>query len=508
MKPQSSPESEVKLLVEDYGTRTGQWLAQSAALTGGTSAPASSRSAPLVQTTPSQNVYLLLDDYGSRSTRWWDGFDKAAAQRSVEAARRSKLPGPRFLLEDYEPRSSLAPKPWADNGAHGPGIGPEGALGSGKPSKALAGAEQGLDVEVEWDRHLAHPRARMAGVLSLAVHTVLVTLALLQPGFVVIQPRDLREAPSAPEITLLAPPDSVLRELTQPAPSKGPLTMEFEGPKETPAPALVFPEEPTPAPPSPAPKPETAAEPEPPKIEVEPQPPKAEEAPAEQPPAPKAAQSPNPDDFRPGARLSRKWGPSELPMPRRSSRPPRPPKLALQDPRSGLPGREGPLALGSLGLNARPGQIVQGAIQNLAASGGTPSRQAVGDIFRTGGPGGYLPPSSGNTGSNLELLSDPKGVDFRPYLIQILAAVRRNWYAVVPESARLGMSRGRVHIQLAIVRNGTVSKLVIAKSSGASALDRAAVAGISASNPFPPLPPDYAGTEVRLQFAFLYNIKR
>ena len=70
------------------------------------------------------------------------------------------------------------------------------------------------------------------------------------------------------------------------------------------------------------------------------------------------------------------------------------------------------------------------------------------------------------------------------------------------------MSRGRVHIQLAIVRNGTVSKLVIAKSSGASPLDRAAVAGISASNPFPPLPPDYSGTEVRLQFAFLYNIKK
>ena len=37
-----------------------------------------------------------------------------------------------------------------------------------------------------------------------------------------------------------------------------------------------------------------------------------------------------------------------------------------------------------------------------------------------------------------EDLSDPMGVDFKPYLIRILTAVRRNWFAVIPESARLG----------------------------------------------------------------------
>jgi TonB family protein len=57
------------------------------------------------------------------------------------------------------------------------------------------------------------------------------------------------------------------------------------------------------------------------------------------------------------------------------------------------------------------------------------------------------------------------------------------------------------------VRDGAVSKLVIATSSGTQPLDRAAVAGISASNPFPPLPSEYKGADVRLQFSFLYNIK-
>ena len=49
-----------------------------------------------------------------------------------------------------------------------------------------------------------------------------------------------------------------------------------------------------------------------------------------------------------------------------------------------------------------------------------------------------LPPAPGQTRSSLELLSDPQGVDFKPYLIRILATVRRNWFAVIPESAHLG----------------------------------------------------------------------
>ena len=59
------------------------------------------------------------------------------------------------------------------------------------------------------------------------------------------------------------------------------------------------------------------------------------------------------------------------------------------------------------------------------------------------GEGINLPPSPGVQGSALELKSDPMGVDFRPYLTQILATIRRNWYAVMPESVKLGR-RGKV----------------------------------------------------------------
>jgi TonB family protein len=120
-------------------------------------------------------------------------------------------------------------------------------------------------------------------------------------------------------------------------------------------------------------------------------------------------------------------------------------------------------------------------------------------------PGINQVPTPGKVGSNLQLLSDPKGVDFKPYLIQVLNAVRRNWMAIIPESARMGR-RGTVLIQFIIDRRGAVPKLVIADASGTEAFDRAAVAGISASSPFPPLPAEYNGDQIRLQLAFSYNM--
>jgi TonB family protein len=88
----------------------------------------------------------------------------------------------------------------------------------------------------------------------------------------------------------------------------------------------------------------------------------------------------------------------------------------------------------------------------------------------------------------------------------VLAAVKRNWFAVMPQSARWGR-QAQVRIQLRYARTVRCRKLVIASSSGADPLDRAAVAGVSASNPFPPLPREFGGNEVRLQFTFSYNVE-
>lgn len=127
-----------------------------------------------------------------------------------------------------------------------------------------------------------------------------------------------------------------------------------------------------------------------------------------------------------------------------------------------------------------------------------------------GGGGGVL--SDGENGDptavgNMQLLSDPENVDFRPYMQQVLAVVRRQWFAIIPQIARTGR-QGIVVLQFSVDRGGQVPKLVIANTSGTVAFDQAAVASVSASNPFPPLPAEYKGTEIRLQLAFSYNVPR
>lgn len=181
------------------------------------------------------------------------------------------------------------------------------------------------------------------------------------------------------------------------------------------------------------------------------------------------------------------------------------PKLAFENVGSSGRGVEGQQGTSLAKLPAPPRVSVEEAVR---AAGRNPGAGlTVGDAPETGDIGGMnpiAPPSPGRSGSSLQLLSDPLGVDFKPYLIKVLAAVRRNWFAVIPESARYGR-RGRVTIQFAISREGKVPKLVIASPSGVEAFDRAAVAGISMSNPFPPLPPDFRGDQIRLQFNFSYN---
>jgi TonB family protein len=159
-----------------------------------------------------------------------------------------------------------------------------------------------------------------------------------------------------------------------------------------------------------------------------------------------------------------------------------------------------------------PSSTVSNAIRGIIKEGGAGGAGlSVGDPWVTGpggsGEGVNLPPAPGSPGSKLQLLSDPLGVDFRPYLTRILASVRQHWMAVIPESVKLGR-RGKVAIQFSISRDGNVPKLVIATPSGADALDRAAVAGISASVPFPPLPSEYKGEIIKLQFNFAYNMPK
>jgi TonB family protein len=107
---------------------------------------------------------------------------------------------------------------------------------------------------------------------------------------------------------------------------------------------------------------------------------------------------------------------------------------------------------------------------------------------------------------NLEVLTDTQGVDFGPYLERVLHAVRMNWYNLIPEIARPPlMKKGKVSIEFAIQSNGQVAGMRIVGPSGDISLDRAAWGGITASNPFGPLPSEFHGSYLALRFHFYYN---
>ncbi len=422
---------------------------------------------------------LLLSEYDRKLS---EGAAAARADRNLPPD--PSAPALQFLVADFDPARRRHQQP-----AH--------------PS-AVIPVDEPLDFEVQWQDQAAAGQRRRARFGSAAAHLALIALLLMQPfAERESDPTDPDSERDYTQITLLAPSKQTIERLTR---GKEAEEQVFRGDPEPAQEALTRLTEPVPA--APAPEIDQPSTPQPLELEPtpDPEPPKpaAEEPKPTPTPTPPESTAPAPDDFRRGRQMARINDPRELPAPRA----PKPkPKLVLEDPKATMPGRaDDQVTLGNLGVNQRPDQVIEAAIQQMKQQGG--GRQAIGEGVGASPNAGYLTPSPGNVGSGLELLSDPKGVDFRPYLTQVLNSVRRNWYAVIPESARLGMERGRVAIQFVIDRRGDVPKLVIASTAGSPPLDRASVAGVSASLPFPPLPAEFSGDQIKLQLVFLYNMRR
>src|SRR5713226_7621400 len=86
---------------------------------------------------------------------------------------------------------------------------------------------------------------------------------------------------------------------------------------------------------------------------------------------------------------------------------------------------------------------LQDTIRDAAKSpsAGGRSGAVIGPMPRSGGAlgGGSQGGGGGGTyGNGYEILTPTEGVDFSDYMARVVAAVRRNWYAVMPESAQLG----------------------------------------------------------------------
>jgi TonB family protein len=201
---------------------------------------------------------------------------------------------------------------------------------------------------------------------------------------------------------------------------------------------------------------------------------------------------------------------------------PTPPPAAAPSPQPGEGAGAQPQPKSNNGLQLEDVKPQGGGGSGIRLPSLSPGR-AIQESMQAAARGGYHPGAGGGAGSgggsdlqfnNLHpnfsteapiILSDTRGVDFGPYLARVVYVVRRNWYSVIPESARLG-EKGRVAVIFEILKDGSVPQLRLAASSGIDPLDRAAIAGIHASVPFPPLLEEFTGNHLVLQFIFLYNV--
>ena len=214
------------------------------------------------------------------------------------------------------------------------------------------------------------------------------------------------------------------------------------------------------------------------------------------------------DARRPGAP-----GPGGVPAPQAA------PQVAQAPPQPGAQGSQAPpgasaqsppnetARLESPPMARQPfggGALSAGSAIEQAARATASNR--VGGFGGQGGQFGMGPGSPYGQVGPMDILSDTMGVDFGPYLARVLQVVRLNWYALIPEVARPPlMKKGRVSIEFAIMKDGRVAGMRLIGPSGDISLDRAAWGGITASDPFQPLPAEFKGSYLALRFHFFYN---
>ncbi len=201
---------------------------------------------------------------------------------------------------------------------------------------------------------------------------------------------------------------------------------------------------------------------------------------------------------------------------------PQPPTPQREQARAVPPSNPSPAQLPSA-PSANPQELAQRqpqqrqskAQQNQATSQpnmsvGDMIREAERNASRSNGDGGdngeNAPVAHPGVASGVEVLSDTMGVDFGPYLHQVVQMTQSSWDLLIPEAARPPLlKQGTVAIQFIILPDGSIKQMQLVRPSGDVSLDRAAWGGITGAGPFPPLPKQFKGPYLALRFYFLYN---
>ncbi len=136
---------------------------------------------------------------------------------------------------------------------------------------------------------------------------------------------------------------------------------------------------------------------------------------------------------------------------------------------------------------------------SLAPTGGGSSsgqKLAKGGGGGTGGPGNPGP-GNPNGAPGIDTIREP---DFGPYMRELQRRIKMNW------DPPKGNESKRVVLMFKIAKDGRLLSCSVYKSSGLKSADDAALNAVKLTAPFRPLPAEYKGSSIDIQFTFDYNV--
>lgn len=139
---------------------------------------------------------------------------------------------------------------------------------------------------------------------------------------------------------------------------------------------------------------------------------------------------------------------------------------------------------------------------STGGAGGTGTGTGGGGRFSNGtgtGKGNVGNPGPGNPNGapGIDAIKEP---DFGPYMKELQRRIKMNW------DPPKGNESKRVVLLFKIARDGRLLSVQVHRSSGLPAADNAAVNAVKLTAPFRPLPPEFKGNSVDIQFTFDYNV--
>lgn len=117
-----------------------------------------------------------------------------------------------------------------------------------------------------------------------------------------------------------------------------------------------------------------------------------------------------------------------------------------------------------------------------------------------GGHGSAGNPGPGGNPNDRPGIDAIREADFGPYMRDLQRRIKMNW------DPPKGNESKRVVLLFSISRDGRLLNVKVSKTSGVPAADRAAVSAVQLSAPFKPLPSEFKGSKVDIQFTFDYNV--